>query len=239
MGDLPYEPLIRLAVQMGHIRSAEQKSHKIDPAYFGWEFARRNGVPLDERQKGSKVTYKTGFERYFIGTAHTSEELLAELLKVGEDVWNGMKLLHRMNPMRLQELKKTILSDEVYTISTVVEWSGALGAQLGRLRMNLLRNPAAQSFQLDTRQAVAGLPKIEYTLGQSGPVEQSFQLPVLSDALAVLTYNGLTEQQKLYWEIVSNLGKFGHPLVRTAIEELYKYSDSAQFAYRGGLRKTA
>ncbi len=118
-----------------------------------------------------------------------------------------------------------------------MEWSSILGAQIGRLRMKLLRNPSGQNFQLDTREAVAGLPKIAYTLAQSGPVEQRFQLPVLSEKSSVLTFTGMTEEQRLYWVTVSNLGKFGHPLVRVALEELYRYSDSAQFERGDGLRK--
>ncbi len=222
MGYLPYEPLIKLATQIGNVKNAEQKSHKIDSAYLRWEQVRRSGVPLNEYQPRNKVTYKTGFEGYFVGKVRSSEELLAELLKIGADAWQGIRLLHKMNPMKIQELKKTILSDKYYTIASVLEWSSILGAQIGRLRVNLFHNPAALGFQSDTRQAVAGLPKIEYTLAEGGSVRQKFQLPVVSESSAVLTFNGLTEEQKLYWVIVSNLGKFGHPFVRTALEVLYR-----------------
>ncbi len=106
MGCHPYEPLIKLAIQIGVSGRVEKKSHTIDQAYLRWEQVRRNGVPLDENQSKKKITYKTGFEGYFVGSVFSTEKLLEELLKIGEDAWRGILLLHRKNPAKIQELKK-------------------------------------------------------------------------------------------------------------------------------------
>ncbi|GIK83745.1 MAG: hypothetical protein BroJett025_03670 [Patescibacteria group bacterium] len=236
MGFLPYENLIKLAVEMNKMRDAEKKSHRLDQAYLRWQRVRMRGIPLNGNSASNLTTFKTGFEGYFVNKVRSSDELLTELLNIGKDIWANIRRLHKMNPMKIQELKKTILSNDQYTLASVAEWSGILGAQIGRLRVNVLHNPTALAFQSETRQAVAGLPKIEYTLDRGGPVAQRYKLPEISGS-TIATFNGLTDEQKLYWATVLNLGKFGHPLVRAALEELYKYSDSSQFGSYGGLKR--
>lgn len=226
--NLPYEPVIRLAAEISDIRNVEKKSHSIDSAYLRWQRVRMHGIPLNKNSRNN-VTCKTGFEGYFVGKVYSKEELFDELLQIGKNVWENMKRLYRLDNIQLRELEQTICGTKPYTLAAITEWSSVLGAQIARLRMNLLNNPQAIHFQSETKLAVAGLPKITYEKTGTGKIVHKFKMPVLSEPVSFLNCSGLTEEQQFYWTIVSNLGKFGHPLLRTALQELYYCSASARF----------
>jgi hypothetical protein len=217
-GMLPYENLILYAISNGVIEKAKKNSHKIDQAYLRWQLVRLYGIPLSSSQE--KVTFKTGFEGYFVGKVKSQAELFESLLQIGQSSWLGIKRLHKFNTKRICELKNTILSNEVASISTISEWSTILGSQIARLRMNLIHNPEALDFQTQTKRAVTSLPLLEYTLEPVGLKLYKYELPKPTQKTKKLEFENLNEEQILYWNIVLNLGKFGHPLIRAALQEL-------------------
>lgn len=217
---LPYENLIKLAFIMHKIADVEKNSHGVDRAYLGWQHVRLGGVPLDSTK--NRITANTGFEGYFIGKARSQEELLVELLKIGQDAWSRVKRINKFDYKRIKDLQMTILGDTCCSVDSAVAWAAELGSQIARLRMNLINNPQALHFQSNTRQVTADLPLIEYTVFDESSIKQKYLLPKKNADSIVLKCNGLTEEQNFYWQVVSNIGKFGHPLVRSALRTLYR-----------------
>lgn len=220
--DVPLKDLLKIGLQTGKLDKAELVSHSMDPAYFGWQRVRLAGIPLDLRSPGQLVTCKTGLEGYFVGEVRSTEELATKLLQIGEDIWRGIRLMHKFSPQKRKRLEQAILGTG-FSLESAVEWSTILGATLGRLRAKLLYNPDAQKFQSDTKQAVGGLPKIEYGVTQrDSGIVQVYKLPIKNADPLILSDFHSTDEQSLYWQTVQNLGLFGHPLVRALLRELYR-----------------
>lgn len=220
--DVPLSKLVKTGLSVGKLSVAEQKSHGMDEAYFRWQAIRLAGVPLNGKKNETRVTCRTGLEGYFVGSVESPEKLATELLEIGEQIWKGIKLLHKLNYSKRKRLEETILG-KGYSSDAAFEWAAILGATIARLRAKLLYNKVGQEFQFSTRQEINGLPKIIYRVNEldSGLV-QAYKLPIADKQTIVIDSFGSGDEQKLYWETVQNIGIFGHPLVRALLREMYK-----------------
>ena len=219
---VPLQDLLKLGQQTGKLTSAELSSHGKDKAYYGWQQVRLAGIPLDLARPKDLYTCKTGLEGYFFGEVHSQEQLAAEIMAIGKDIWSGINLTHRGLHQKKRGLRRTILGEEC-TLESALEWSTILGATLGRLRAKLLYNPAAAKFQFDVKQTVDGLPKIQYgTQDRASKLVQTYQLPIKDANAKIIPSPAATEEEMLHWETVQNLGLFGHPLVRALLGEIHR-----------------
>ena len=190
------------------LRSMVAKSHSHDPAYLGWQRVRKGLNPCGN--------FQTGFEGYLVGAADSPGAVRELLLATGIDIWNGIRLEHKHSFQRRNKLEK-VIRGESSDPAAIAEWSAILGATLARQRARLLLNPQAKQFQSEVKQQVATLPKIQYVL-EAGELRQKYMLPALQPCLSTpLTDGYLTDQEELAAVIMQEIGKFGHPLVRSAL----------------------
>ncbi|MBE0689159.1 MAG: hypothetical protein IH587_03440, partial [Anaerolineae bacterium] len=98
------------------------------------------------------------------------------------------------------------------------EWAAILGAVLGRLRANLIRNPEGERFQFQTYEIVRKLPHIRYdAIEGTAPLQQHYTLGYYPDQpvgiISVEPHLAKAIDQDA-WRVAKEIGKFGHPLLR-------------------------
>ncbi len=183
--------------------------------YLAWETVRRESNPYFD--------YGTGFEGYLIGRCPEPQAALDEILAIGQHILDSIALLYRFEYNFRSRLMKT-LTREIADERAIRIWSASLGTQLGKLRAGMLHNRDAQDFQSRTYRLVYLLPPMHYTT-QDYDVKQTYN--ILADGVSGLsrlhvTLEALSPSQQEAWQVVENIGEFGHPLVR-------KYLDAALY----------
>ncbi|MCC7205737.1 MAG: hypothetical protein IT323_00430 [Anaerolineae bacterium] len=188
-----------------------EHSRRFDRAYLAWELVRRKRNPF--------FLEGTGFEGYLIGAAHSPDEALHHVLRIGEGMLRTMLTLHRNDPRFRNRLMKA-LNGELEDPEAIEEWAAQLGATLARLRVNLLNNPQADAFHNSTYRMVGMLPPIAYHEGDDS-LKQTYVLAAkdsLDGARMSVDPHVLKPSEQDAWMVVQGIGKFGHPLVRQYIE---------------------
>jgi hypothetical protein len=101
-------------------------------------------------------------------------------------------------------------------------WSSYLGAELGKLRAQILRNHEAQDFQRQTYRIISMLPPMIYHVVDHN-VTQTYVVGTLRTPkltkLCITPYMLKPDQQDA-WLVAENIGAFGHPLVRKLLDRL-------------------
>lgn len=191
------------------VRHVVEQSHKIDQSFLGWEVNRKGNTPVG--------FHGTGYEGFFVGRDVSQDEVHAQLLEMGIDIWRGIRLQHRHSYGRRLELEK-VIRGESHASSAVEEWMAIFGASLARQRAQILTNKAAQEYRSQTKSRVSTLPKITYVLDPQGQVQQEYYVPAQPVSDVGGLFQGLRDEEELALTTMQNIGKFGHPLVRSAAE---------------------
>jgi hypothetical protein len=116
-------------------------------------------------------------------------------------------------------LMKT-LTREAADPTAIHIWSSYFGAELGRLRAQILYEPEAQEFQRQTYKVISMLPPMTYHQSDHD-VTQTYCLTTLyTPPVAKLTVvpEMLRPCQQDAWMVARNIGIFGHPLVRKLLD---------------------
>ncbi len=198
------------ANQEDAILPVAQLSHQFDHRYLAWETVRLARNPFFENG--------TGFEGYWVGDAGSAEEALDRLLRIGREALDSQARLYRYQADFRRKLMKTLLGESA-DLDALMEWSVTLGALLGRLRCNIHRNPQAGEFRRETYRQVEGLPPIRYH-EEGDDLQQAYEIrdadhPDQPRLLVDPNHLRTTDQEA--WKVASELGKFGHPLVREVL----------------------
>lgn len=178
--------------------------------YLAWEEVRIGRNPYFDQG--------TGFEGYFVGRCIGAEEALLSVIKVGGDMLNNLVRLHR-HEYRYQARMLKTLTGEQSDLQTIAEWAAELGAELARLRCNLIRNPEAADFQAETYELVRTLPSIEYQQ-DAHAIHQHYSLVrrLVENPTNIVNPSLLLKpSQQEAWLVAQLVGKFGHPLIRGAL----------------------
>lgn len=211
--EVPLHDFLSLILKYYGLKEIVTKSHVLDVGYLSWQKVRKQGVPL--LPNNGVVSFGTGFEGYFIGRVGSQEELIEEILLMGKDIWSSIRRLHKHSYKSRSIMEKSIRGEE-YNLSAIQEWMAIFGAQLARQRANLLKNPEALKFREQTKDSIAKLPGIDYSLAAGNKIRQVYFLPN-QDAPKSMVFSGRTDEEKLALLTMREIGKFGHPLVRKAM----------------------
>jgi hypothetical protein len=179
---------------------------KIEAHYLAWETVRRKTNPFF--LKG------TGFEGYLIGRCPTPEAALEAILTINQHILDAIARFYHFEYGLRSKLMKTLCRDTSDPAAIYV-WSTYLGAELGKLRAQIVNNKEAQTFQKQTYRLVDELPpmvyhEIAHSVIQSYAVGSNSNEKYKLDIAAHM----LNPSQQDAWLVAENIGEFGHPLVR-------------------------
>jgi hypothetical protein len=184
----------------------------MEDRYLAWETVRKNLNPF--------FYTGTGFEGYLVGRCSEPEAALETILAINQHILDSIAQLYRFEYNFRSRLMKTLLREDSDPASIHI-WSGCLGAELGRLRAQILGNFEAQAFQRKTYSIITTLPPIIYheidnDVAQTYAIGDDPFLP--KKAKMVITLPMLKASQQDAWLVAQNIGEFGHPLVRKFLD---------------------
>ncbi len=193
---------------------------RIEKNYLAWETVRKKTNPYFDEGTG------TGFEGYIVGTCQTPDAALETILNANQHILDAIARLYRFEASFRSRLLKTLVG-EISDPESIHIWSAYLGAELGRLRVHVPRNKEAILFQNQTYQIVAIIPPMTYRKVERD-VMQDYGVGYVDNAVSVMAANQaklnvqgkmLNPSQQTAWLVASNIGRFGHPLVRNFLDK--------------------
>jgi hypothetical protein len=194
-----------------------QRSHRYERAYLAWETVRLGRNPYFN--KG------TGFEGYFVGVSHSTEEMLTQLIEIGREILLSNCRLYRHQYSFRAKLMKTLEGD-CNDPQAMYVWSALLGATLAKLRCNVHYHFKTYYFQNETYWAVNRLPFIKYKRCEHH-IEQEYRLAVFKGSYASQPDFSLDMLKSSDYDaglVVLKIGCFGHPLIRAYLGEVNSYT---------------
>ena len=186
---------------------------QMEKTYLAWETVRQECNPY--------FVKGTGFEGYFVGRCTIPEAALDAILAINQHILDAIARLYRFQANFRTRLMRTLVR-ESSDFASMSLWSGYLGAELGRLRAQILPNQDAQEFQRQTYRIISMLPPIAYHKVDAD-LTQSYAIGSLSTpnvAKLNVTSHMLKPSQQDAWLVAENIGKFGHPLVRRLLDHV-------------------
>ncbi len=220
-----------------------------DPSYFkGWlawqtvrnEGARESELPLEKTFSGyvldsdkySNPLPRTGFEGYFVG--ETTSDAIKEIAGLGIKIITSIKNRHPHKPNPLPKILRILFENETTRdgdYRLVSDLAIGFSATLATLRAKILRNQvynnSAITYQSETKQGVMSiLNSFVYQLNNQ-VLEEGYLLPKMErqnpeSLIRPEEMNWLNledDNLKTGYLLMSQIGKLGHPLIRTAIRE--------------------
>ncbi|MCS7070844.1 MAG: hypothetical protein NZM00_05015, partial [Anaerolinea sp.] len=180
---------------------------RVERNYLAWETVRKQTNPFFETG--------TGFEGYLIGRCPDAAAALDETVDIGQRILDAIRRMYRFEYGFRARLMATLLRERADS-ALIAIWAEYLGAELGRLRAQVVHNDAARQFQARTYHIVETLPPMYYrqiddAIRQRYAVGSDGRPP--ADRLKV-TLTMLKPGQQDAWLVVENIGQFGHPLIR-------------------------
>lgn len=179
--------------------------------YLAWETVRRQINPF--------FVKGTGFEGYLVGRCSNPVEALEAILTINQNILDAIARLYRFQYGFRSRLIKT-LTREASDSEAIHIWSAYLGAELGKLRAQILQVPAAQAFRTQTYHIVSTLPRMVYHETEED-VTQIYAIgsgdDIDPDKLTV-SLEMLKSSQQDAWLVAEHIGEFGHPLVRRLLD---------------------
>lgn len=216
--EVPFGGAISLELRL-HDRSLTPLPAKgqIEQRYLAWETVRKKTNPY--------FAEGTGFEGYLVGICPDAEAALIAILKSGQRILDAIGRLYRFSGCFRTRLMRTLVRESSDHESVHI-WSAYLGAELGRLRVNVPRNKAAILFQAHTYRIVTVLPPIVYKQTQKDVLQRYAvgyvdELPpgtVSTNGRLSVSPGMLNASQREAWLVATFIGEFGHPLVREYLD---------------------
>lgn len=185
--------------------------NQVETRYLAWETVRKQINPFF--LKG------TGFEGYLIGRCPSSTAALEMIVSINQKILEAIARVYRFQFGFRSRLMKT-LTKELSDPQAIHIWSSFFGAELGRLRAQILDDAQAQAFRNHTYNIVNSLPPIEYHEVKED-ITQSYVIGSESQAKSgklAVTLQTLPPSQQDAWLVAENIGEFGHPLVRQMLD---------------------
>lgn len=188
-----------------------QQHNPVERNYLAWETVRKEVNPF--------FMNGTGFEGYLVGRCPSSEAALEQVLMINQSILNAIARLYRFEYGFRNKLMKT-LTKEKGDPEIIHIWSAYLGAELAKLRAQILNNAEAERFRTQTYKIVEHLPPMIYH--QDGEdITQTYAIGSEENAhnsKLFVTLPMLKPSQQDAWLVAENIGEFGHPLVRQVLE---------------------
>ena len=186
------------------------KHDQIEKHYLAWESVRKEMNPYFQ--------HGTGFEGYLIGRCAGPEAALEAILTINQNILEAIARLYRFQFNFRSRLMKT-LTREVYDPEATHIWSAQLGTELGKLRVQILANRDAQQFRSQTYKIIRNLPPMVYH-EVADDVTQTYSIGAIDGKRPKerINLDMLKPDQQDAWLVATNIGEFGHPLVRKLLD---------------------
>jgi len=184
---------------------------RMETGYLAWETVRKQINPY--------FLNGTGFEGYLVGCCSEPMAALEAILAINQHILDGIFRLHRMQYGLHSRLMKT-LTRESSDANAIHIWSVSLGAELGKLRAQILREESAQIFRAETYRIVKMLPPVSYSQ-DAKCVTQQYTIGGAGENPPNRVYVStgmLKPDQQDAWLVAKHIGEFGHPLVRKCLD---------------------
>jgi hypothetical protein len=117
-----------------------------------------------------------------------------------------------------ERMMRALIEDDV-DFKAVQAWAEQFGAVVARLRCNLQHNPDGNLFRIQSYRVVSGLRPISYHLFDSRIVQTYSVGRRFLPPRPQIELNGLNPAAQEAWSVISQLGRFGHPLVREYLQQ--------------------
>ena len=195
-----------LSLQDLHLDKLVQHD-EMEKHYLAWETVRKQTNPYFQ--------IGTGFEGYLISRCADSEAALEAILAISQDVLDAITRFYRYQYRLRSELMKTLTRDS-NNIQAIAIWSAYFGAELGKLRAQILGDSKSQAFRAQTYNIVKTLPQIVYHETEKD-ITQTYAVgsgDTSKTSKLYITSAMLQPAQQDAWLVAENIGEFGHPLVR-------------------------
>jgi hypothetical protein len=179
----------------------------IETHYLAWETVRKQINPFFETG--------TGFEGYLVSRCANPEAALETVLDISQQILDSLDRQYLFESSFRSRLMKTLVRD-TEDLEAIQIWSTCLGAELARLRAQILVDEQAQAFREQTYKMVKTLPPIMYK-EVDDDITQTYTVAsenVGSTSKLFVTLQMLKPSQQDAWLVAKNIGQFGHPLVR-------------------------
>jgi hypothetical protein len=206
--EIPFGQTLHMLLAMRDLQLDKLVKHdQMERHYLAWETVRKQTNPFF--QKG------TGFEGYLISQSENPEAALEAILAIGQDILDAIARYYHYQYGLRSQLMKT-LTREAASPAAIRIWSTYLGAELGKLRAQIIRDSKAQAFRAETYKIVENLPQIVYHETEND-ITQTYVVgtgnePKTGKLMVVSAM--LKPAQQDAWVVAENIGEFGHPLVR-------------------------
>lgn len=178
----------------------------LESRYLAWETVRKQQNPYF--LKG------TGFEGYLIGRCPDSQAALEEILRINQNILDAIARFYRYDFRFRSQLMKTLTkeSDDPKCINV---WAAYFGAELGKLRIQIVHDTKAQKFREETYRIVHTLPPMIYKEA-SNDILQTYAIGStnITSEKTNISLPMIPPRQQDAWLVAENIGEFGHPLVR-------------------------
>lgn len=178
--------------------------------FLAWETVRKQTNPF--------FLEGTGFEGYLVGRCATPDAALDAIVSINQNILDAIARLYRFQSSLRAKLMKTLVRESSEPEAIHI-WSAYLGAELGKLRAQMLQNPEAQGFQNQTYNSIRSLPPMVFHEIQDD-VTQTYAIGSSGNNRGKLAINLqiLKPSQQDAWLVAQNIGQFGHPLVRRFLD---------------------
>lgn len=206
------EAAVWKAQNEAELQRVVQTSHTIDKDYFFWETHRKGLNPVG--------CFGTGYEAYFVarpdGSSLCPEEASEQIVAVGISILDGIRRTHKHSFSHRNALEK-VIRGEASTSWAIEEWNAIFGASLARLRAEIAMNQRTLEYRSRVKEKVQPLPQIRYVVGSDGLIRQEYFIAAPKSTPLITTNEYHGDEEELALTIMQNIGKFGHPLLRTAM----------------------
>ena len=187
------------------------KSRVVEDSYLAHESVRkghRAGIIVGNLDlDGQRLPY-TGLEPYTVGLGLTVDEII----KIEAEA--GMRIIRSLGNSDLDYQYLQNLHGLRADTGMIKELATIYGALVARFRA--LGESDRSGFRSDTYAHIQQVPNISYWVNGDN-LSQRLILPRVSTDFFPTTKVGLTDKQLRGYMFVSELGRFGHPLVREAV----------------------
>ncbi len=212
--EVPFGRALYFQLHLNGQHLSEVARHdQFESHYLAWETVRKETNPF--------FVQGTGFEGYFVGRCELPEAALESILAVSQHMLDAIARLYRFQSPVRTRLMNT-LTRESSDLSSIHIWSAYLGAELGKLRMQILGDPKAEVFRTQTYKLISTLPPMRFQENDAD-VTQTYAVAAPHDlppGKLVITSQMLNPSQQDAWLVAQNIGQFGHPLVRKILDRI-------------------
>jgi len=211
------------------------------PGNIAWQLLRwldpRNPYFVTPSPDHPSVIRPTGLEGYFVANIENPAQVFEKLLEMGRRILKSLLIEFKNNYGSKKRLLAALDGTHVNK-KELAYWDEVFGAILARMKAEmLLSNPITQRFREQTYACLTGkgVGTVIYEADASDNVTATYNLPRrpptpagpelrgnrpkfnLENAVAGLQ----TDEDRLAWKIISRMGMFGDPGVRTALRHAW------------------